>query len=114
VTRKAEPLSRSAYVEAVLRLYRNAPGLLGHVRRADLELARELHRRGVPLQLVDDAITVACCRRVIRAGPPLEHVRTLHYFLPVLAELAAGELDPDYVSYLRLALQRFLKKNGPD
>ena len=109
VTPKAEALpSRAAYVEAVLGLYRNAPGALGYVRRADVCLARDLHRRGIPLHVIEDAIAVACCRRLARCGPPLERVRTLHYFLPALDEILAGELDPDYVSYLRDTLQRFL------
>jgi hypothetical protein len=111
VHRKADQrpsLTRDAYVAALLALYRSAPGTLGHVLKADLRLARELHRRGVSLQLVDDALAVALCRRLLRAGAALEPIRTLHYFQPVIDELIKSPLDQDYIQYLRAVLRRTL------
>lgn len=113
VSRKADPrpsVARDAYVDAVLALYRSAPGTVGHVLKADLRLAHELHRRGVGLQLVDDAIAVALCRRLVRTGPMLEPVRSLHYFLPVIDELIKSPLDQDYIQYLRAVLRRTLDR----
>jgi hypothetical protein len=104
---------RSAYVSAVLALYRAAPGTLGHVRKADLRLAHDLYDRGIGLPLVDDAITVALCRRLVRATPPAEPIRSLHYFLGPIEELVTGALDPTYVEYLRGRLIRHLATRPP-
>jgi len=99
---------RQAYVDAVLALYRAAPGTLGQVRKADARLARELHDRGIGLDVVQDAITVALCRRLLRSAPPADPIRSLHYFVPVIDELLAGGLDSGYVDYLRDRLARHL------
>jgi hypothetical protein len=109
VLRKADGQpGREAYVNAVLALYRTAHGTHGHVRKADLRLARELYDRGVALRTVDDAIAVALCRRLVRSTPPVEPVRSLHYFVGVIDELRAGTLDASYVAYLRGCLRRHL------
>ena len=109
------PPGRDAYVNAALALYRTSPGTHGHVRKADLRLARELHDRGVPLQVVDNAIAVALCRRLVRSTPPTEPIRSLHYFLGVIDELLTGALDPTYVAYLRGCLTRHLAtRESPD
>jgi hypothetical protein len=115
VLRRAETAAaRAAYVEAVLALYRSAPGTLGHVRKADVRLARGLYDRGVALRVIEDAITVALCRRLVRTAAPLEPVRSLHYFLPVIDEVLAATLEPDYVVYLRGCLARHLARSTPD
>jgi hypothetical protein len=114
VIRRADiPGGREAYVNAILALYRAAPGTHGQVRKADVKLARELFDRGVSLQLVDNAIAVAICRRLVRTTPPDEPVRSLHYFLGTLEELLAGTLDADYVAYLRGCLTRHLARQMP-
>jgi hypothetical protein len=113
VTRRADELSRDTYVDAVLALYRTGPGTCGHVRKADVRLARDLHDRGVSLQVVDDAIAVALCRRLVRAAAPQEPIRSLHYFLGVIEELLAGGRDADYVQYLRGCLRRHLAAQNP-
>jgi hypothetical protein len=113
VTRRADaPAGRDAYLNAVLSLYRTAPGTHGHVRKADVRLARELYHRGVALQLIDDAIAVALCRRLVRTDPPAELIRSLHYFQGVIDELLAGTLAPGYVAYLRARLTRHLARQA--
>ena len=111
VSRRAETSAgRDGYVNAVLALYRAAPGTLGHVRKADVRLARQLYDRGVCLDVVDDAIAVALCRRLVRTTAPPEPVRSLHYFVGVIDELLAGSLDHGYVVYLRDRLTRHLAR----
>jgi hypothetical protein len=102
--------ARQTYVDAVLARYRAAPGTVGHVRKADVRLARELHDSGVRLDVVDDAITVVLCRRLLRSAPPAEPIRSLHYFVPVIDELLSGGLDRGYVEYLRGCLARHLTR----
>jgi hypothetical protein len=49
---------------------------------------------------------LASARRLFRdpTSAPLQPIRSLHYFLPVIKEVSAGPLSPDYVKYLRLKL----------
>jgi len=96
-------LDRQAYVQAVLSLYRRLPGTVTRPRRADRLLAAELHRRGLPLDVVEIALRLAVGRRITRPpdAQPLPPIRSLHYFLPVIEELPAGPPPDGYLDYLR-------------
>lgn len=100
------PSSTRLYVERILDLYRRAPGTSGRVRRADRLLASALHDRKVPLDRVAAALLLTIARRTLRpaVAPPLPPIASLHYFLPVIDELATHPLDPDYLRYLRTRL----------
>lgn len=86
----------------LLQRYTNTPGTLGHVRQSDRRLARALYERGVSLELVDAALTIATARRTFRPldTPPLAAIRSLDYFLPVIEELLDQPPNPSYVRYL--------------
>ena len=91
------------YVQAVLRIYRHLPDTPARPRTADRQLAHELYRRGVALEIVEIALRLAVARR--RARPddaiPLPPIRSLHYFLPVIDELPNGEPPEGYLEHLR-------------
>jgi len=57
------------YVRRLLDAYRTTPGTCGAVRRPDRLLAAQLHQRGVPLEAVENALTLAAARR-----PPMLHL----------------------------------------
>lgn len=101
-----DPRGRDQYVRNVLAQYRQLPGTLGQVRRTDRRLAEQLHARAVPLSLVEAAFALATCRRLFRSADaePLEAVRTLHYFSPVIEELRQHPPDPEYIHYLHRKL----------
>jgi len=69
-------------------------------------LASQLCERKVPLETVEAAFLLASARRLFRdpALAPLQPIRSLHYFLPVIEEISANAISPDYVKYLRLKL----------
>lgn len=100
------PTARQLYVERILDLYRRTPGTSGAVRRADRHLATVLYQRQVSESLVATALLVATARRTRRPddAPPLRPIATLHYFLPVIDELLANPIDPDYLYCLRIRL----------
>jgi hypothetical protein len=102
--------SRAHYVREVLALYRATPTALGHVRRADHDLAGTLYDRGVPLYLVRDALLVAAARRVLNNGfsTPPPPIRSLAYVLPVLTELQQRPLGPRDLDELRRRLRQVL------
>jgi hypothetical protein len=75
---------------------------------ADRLLAVQLHERGVPLTLVENALALAAIRRVIRpnGAAPLAPVRSLAYFLPVIDEVLSTDVDPSYYQHVRNKLRR--------
>lgn len=96
------------YVRQVLQAYRQTPGTMGAIRRADRLLAAQLYQRGLPLKVVENALVLAATRRLIRPAdaPPLGTIRSLAYFLPVIEEVFEQRLSPDYFEYLRHKLAR--------
>lgn len=92
------------YVAAVLAAYVALPDTACRPRRADRVLAHQLFAEGVPLAVVIDALLLAHTRRHINPASPPAPVRSLHYFLPVIRELAP--LHPELRSLIRASLQR--------
>ena len=105
---------RQRYAERVIQLYCDMPGTLGYVRRADRRLAADLHDRGVPLRVVEDAVLLATARRAFRSkeAPPLAPIATLHYLLPVIHELLVTPPEPGYLDYLRYKLATLQADRG--
>ena len=91
------------YVRRLLDAYRTTPGTCGTVRRPDRLLAAQLHQRGVPLEAVENAFTLAAARRLARPAdsPPLGIVRSLAYFSPVIEEVLSLQVGPEYFRHLR-------------
>ena len=99
--------SRRSYVDAVLSAYRSCPGTTGHARRPDRLLAGTLHDRGISLDTIRAAFVLATARRTFRPADaqPLQTIRSLHYFLPVINEiLKDNNIDALYIDYLELKL----------
>jgi hypothetical protein len=94
-------LDRSQYVAAVLDAYRTNRTTHGRVRPADRRLAAELFDSRVPLHVVLAALALAALRRCLRPGDtvPLEPVRSLHYFKPVISEILKSP-EPAYIDYI--------------
>ena len=101
-------ISREEYVQKLLDAYRHTPGTTGTVRRPDRLLAVQLHQRGVPLCVVENALLLAAARRLLRpaTAPSLATIRSLAYFLPVLKEVLDLNVSPDYFQHVRRRIQR--------
>jgi hypothetical protein len=102
------PANREEYVRQVLGAYRKTPGTMGTVRQSDRLLATQLHQRGVPLAVVENALVLAAARRLIRAtdAAPRGTIRSLAYFLPVIDEVLHLPVNPDYFRYLRHKIEQ--------
>jgi hypothetical protein len=102
-------LAHQLYVDQVLLCYRQTPGTTGKLRPADRMLAIQLQQRGVPLQVIQNALVLAAARRIFRPpeAPPLTTVRSLAYFVPVIEELLQTNHSQDYFQHLRQKLQPF-------
>lgn len=101
-------ISQEEYVRLVLAAYRNTPGTAGTVRHADRVLAAQLYQRGLSVQVIENALTLAATRRLMRPADamPLGTVHSLAYFLPVIEEVLNLRVSPDYFDYLRRKLTR--------
>ena len=71
--------------------------------------------RGVPIEVVETALLLACLRRRTRPTdvPPLQRVRSLAYFQPIIDELLEHPAPGGYLQYLRLKLRGILDSPGP-
>ena len=100
------------YVRRLLHAYRTTPGTCGTVRPPDRLLAAQLHQRGVPLEVVENALTLAAARRLVRPAdaPALGIVRSLAYFSPVIEEVLSLSVSPEYFRFLR---QRIATRTYP-
>ena len=105
-----KPIDREEYMQSVLGAYRQTPGTAGTIRRPDRLLAAQLYARGVPLCAVENALVLAASRRLIRPAEalPLNTIRSLAYFSPVIEEVLELRINPEYFQYLRYKIQRFL------
>jgi hypothetical protein len=102
-------MEQGEYVHRLLEAYRATPGTCGAVRRPDRLLAAQLHQRGVPLEAVENALTLAAARRLARPAdaPPLGIIRSLAYFSPVIDEVLGLQVSPDYFRHLRNRIGQF-------
>jgi hypothetical protein len=101
-------LSQEEYIRRVLEVYRNTPGTMGTVRRADRLLASRLYQRGLSVRVIENALVLAATRRLLQPAdaPPLGTIRSLAYFLPVIEEVLGLRVNADYFEYLRRKLAR--------
>lgn len=99
--------AQAAYVNSILAHYVRLPGTLHRVLRQDRRTAAALHRRGVPLGVVQDAFVLAIARRTFRSdAEQIEPIRCLQYFLPVVEELLHKPPPPEYFDYLKHKLDK--------
>jgi len=103
-----DPPTQEEYVQRVLAAYRSTPGTAGTTRRPDRLLAAQLYERGVPLIVIENALVLAAARRLMRPmeSPPLNTVRSLAYFLPVINEVSSLRVSPEYFQHLRQKIAR--------
>ena len=58
--------------------------------------------------VIEDALVLAAARRLIRpmGSPPLNTIRSLAYFVPVIEEVMTLLVKPGYFQYLRQKIAR--------
>ncbi len=111
-----EPNSNPAlYVAAVLTLYVDLPDTPLRASVPDQRHACIWFDRGVPLEVAETALLLACLRRKARPSdvPPLPRIRSLAYLQPVVEELLDHPAPGGYLQYLRLKLRGILDNSVP-
>lgn len=90
------------FVAAVVKLYTQLPDTPERPRAPDRSLARQWFQQRIPLPEIEAALALAIARRTYRApsAEPLQPIRSLCYFVPVLAEIRSDTFDLDYLRHL--------------
>ena len=102
-------MTEKEFVAQVLSFYLRLPGTPARTSRTDRQLAVQWYAQGLTWETLEGALFLATVRRCLRdpALPPLSPIRSLHYFVPLLEEVQAAPLAPEYVQYLRGKLAAF-------
>ncbi len=104
--------SEQQYVAELLRCYTLLPHTQNRPSKNDRRIAAQLFKRQVSTDAIKTAFLLAISRRSFRPpdAPPLEPIRSLAYFLPIVNEVRKTDIDPVYIDLLK---QR-LESNFPD
>ena len=103
-------MNQQNYIQTVLDLYVSLPSTPVRPRRDDRYLAMKLYREGVGLLKIECALFLGCARRELQEHEePLQPIRSLRYFVPVLKEVQNESFDAGYVRYLREKLSGMLR-----
>ncbi len=96
-------LTDGGFSSAVLNLYLQLPETPSRIYPYDRKRAMDLENQHIPLAVIESAFLLASLRRLVRSPdkPPLNPIRSLAYFDPVIQEVLANPLSEDYVQYLR-------------
>ena len=113
---ECKPLSaedgEAKFIEDVRRLFLARGGVQAAFSQADIRVAGELYRKGVPLKQVDHAIELGCVRKYISGLSTQSHfpIVSLRYFLKVIEEVGEEptlSLGRDYWDYVHRNLLRY-------
>lgn len=101
-------MSLRSFSDLVLEGYLALPDTPNRSSRYDRSLAESWFQQQLPLSQIRAAFALAILRRHLRnsSTPPLQPIRSLHYFVPVLEEIS--QQDSRYLEYCcRRAQQLF-------
>jgi hypothetical protein len=104
-------MNRQEYIRHIIEAYRKTPRTTGCAHRQDRRFAEHLYEQQVPLTVVENALLLASARRLLRPddAPPLETIRSLHYFRSVIDEIMHSTMSEEYFLYLRRKLVAIYK-----
>jgi hypothetical protein len=109
-----EFVTEKDYVDAILDAYVSLPDTPVRVRSDDRYLAIRWYRQGIVLFQAKTAMLLATARRTFREPDalPLEPIRSLRYFIPLVEEIQELGIDESYLRYLQQKLSCVLGTNA--
>jgi len=102
---------RNAYVEAIKSSFVGLGCTIGKFSARDALLAQDFQQRGIPLEIVQDALTMGAVRKYIswlNGGSP-QPIGSLAYFATLIPEMQQRPLPADYREYLRRKVVQLAK-----
>ena len=99
----APPPAQTDYVESVRDGFLALGCTSGKFGAADIQVAKGLHRRAIPLSVVQDALLLGACRKLLSLenATSTEPIGSLQYFGALIEEVSQQPLADDYRQYLR-------------
>ncbi len=103
-------MTKQQYIADVLREYTALTHTPDRHRLYDRRLAGELYDLQVSRDTVYVAFVLAIVRRSVRPAsePPLDPIRSLAYFRPIIRQLLDKPLDQTYIDYMAYRYRRIL------
>jgi hypothetical protein len=99
----ADGEARNAYVDAIKSSFVATGCTIRKFSPRDAQFAQDLQRRGIPLEIVRDALLMGAARKYIswlNGGSP-QPIGSLAYFAALVSEIQDRPLAPDYRTYLQ-------------
>ena len=108
--RASDALVREQYLRRVIEIYLDSPETPVKVRPADWAVAGDFYRKNIDLSTLAHAIRLSTLRRRRRdpSLAPLEPVRSLAYFRPLIEHIERSPHDSGYVDYIRWSYENHL------
>lgn len=99
---------QESYIASVREGFLSLGCVIGKFGAAEVQAARNMQIRGIPVAVIQDAMLLGACRKYTSwlNGEALEPIRSLAYFEPLIAEVQSEPLPPGYSAYLRRKVQK--------
>jgi len=96
------------YVNAVRNLFLGLGCTSGRFGPPEAGQTRNLEKRGISLQELEDAMIVGACRKYVSwlSNGPSDPIASLHYFESLIEEIRERPFPPGYRDYLRMEVKK--------
>jgi hypothetical protein len=104
----AVPPDDGSYVDAVRTLFLGLGCTSGRFGPSEAGQARNLEKRGISLQELEDAMIVGACRKYVSwlSNGPSDPIASLHYFESLIEEIRERPFPPGYRDHLRTEVKK--------
>jgi len=106
--RSTDEGSKNAYVDSIKNCFISLGCTTGKFTSRDAQIADQFQRRHISLELIQDALLMGACRKLISLlnGSSGEPIASLAYFESLIAEIRERPIPADYREYLRKKVER--------
>lgn len=96
------------YVDAVRNLFLGLGCTSGRFGSSEEDQARNLEKRGISLDDLEDAMIVGACRKYVSwlSNGLSDPIASLHYFESLIEEIRERPFPPDYRDHLRMEVKK--------
>jgi hypothetical protein len=106
--RMTDGAPHNAYVESIKNSFISLGCTTGKFTARDAQIADQFQKRRIPLELIQDALLMGACRKLISLlnGNLGEPIASLAYFEGLIAEIRERPIPADYREYLRKKVEQ--------
>jgi hypothetical protein len=107
-TRMTDGTPGNAYVDSIKNSFIALGCTTGKFTARDAQIADQFQRRHIPLELVQDAMLMGACRKLISLlnGSSGESITSMAYFESLIAEIRERPIPADYREYLQKKVEQ--------